>query len=151
MNQFFASSGQSIGASASATVLPMKIQGWFPLGLTSLISLQCKGLSGVFCSITIWRHQFERGSRRRVLSRRVTWSNLCWRKINLQQYLAGKEAQRWGGVVQNLDCEGVHWLQVCQWACPSNRVMIHTRGHFQAQEWHHIMHIFLPESDQAIN
>ena len=48
MNQFFASGGQSIGVSASASVLPMNIQDWFPLGLTSLISLQSKGLSRVF-------------------------------------------------------------------------------------------------------
>ena len=45
MNQFFTSSGQSIGASASASVLPVNIQGWFPFGLTGLISLQSKGLS----------------------------------------------------------------------------------------------------------
>ena len=48
MSQFFASGGQSIGASASASVLLMNIQDWFPLGLTGLISLQCKGLSRVF-------------------------------------------------------------------------------------------------------
>ena len=45
MNQFFASGGQSIGISASASVLPMNIQDWFPLGWTSWISLQSKGLS----------------------------------------------------------------------------------------------------------
>ena len=44
MSQFFASDGQSIGASASASVLQMNIQDWFPLGLTALISLQSKGL-----------------------------------------------------------------------------------------------------------
>ena len=48
MNQFLASGGQSIGASASASVLPMNIQGWFPLRWTSWISLQSKGLSRVF-------------------------------------------------------------------------------------------------------
>ena len=47
-NQHFASGGQSIGASASASVLPMNIHEWFPLGLTGLISLLCKGLSRVF-------------------------------------------------------------------------------------------------------
>ena len=47
---FFASGGQSIGASASASVLPMNIQGWFPLRLTGLISLLSKGLSRVFSS-----------------------------------------------------------------------------------------------------
>ena len=48
MSQFFASGGQSVGVSASASVLPMNIQDWFPLGLTGLISLQSKGLSRVF-------------------------------------------------------------------------------------------------------
>ena len=48
MSLFFTSGGQSIGVSASASVLPMYIQGWFPLGWTGLISLQSKGLSRVF-------------------------------------------------------------------------------------------------------
>ena len=54
----FPSGSQSIGVSASASVLPMNIQGWFPLGLTGLISLLSKGLSSVFSSTTIQRHQF---------------------------------------------------------------------------------------------
>ena len=54
MNQLFASNGQSIGASASASVLPMSIQSWFPFRLTGLISLQSKGLSGVFSSTSLW-------------------------------------------------------------------------------------------------
>ena len=54
----FASGGQSIGVSASASVLPMNIQGWFPLGLTGLISLQSKGFPRVFSSTTIQKHQF---------------------------------------------------------------------------------------------
>ena len=58
VSQLFASSGQSIGTSASASILPMNIQGWFPLGLTSLISLLSKGLSKVFSSTTVQRHQF---------------------------------------------------------------------------------------------
>ena len=53
MSQFFTSGGQSIGVSASASVLPMNIQGWFPLGLTGLIPLLSKGLSRVFCSTTV--------------------------------------------------------------------------------------------------
>ena len=56
ISQFFAPSGQSIGASAS--VLPMNIQGWFPFGLTGLISLQSKGLSRVFSNTTFQKHQF---------------------------------------------------------------------------------------------
>ena len=58
MSQFFASGGQSIGASASASVLPKNIQGWFLLGLTGLISLLSKRLSRVFSNTTIWKHQF---------------------------------------------------------------------------------------------
>ena len=54
-----ASGGQSIGASASASVLPMNIQGWFPLGLTGLISLLSKGLSRVFSSTTVQKPQFS--------------------------------------------------------------------------------------------
>ena len=57
-SQLFASGGQSIGASASAPVLPMNIQDWFPLGWTDLISLLFKGLSRVFSSTTVLRHQF---------------------------------------------------------------------------------------------
>ena len=57
-SQLCASGGQSIGASVSASVLPMNIQGWFPLGFTGLISLQFKGLSRVFPSTTVQRHQF---------------------------------------------------------------------------------------------
>ena len=56
MSQFFASGGQIIGASAS--VLPMSIQGSFPLGLTGLISLQSKGLSRVFSNTTVPKHRF---------------------------------------------------------------------------------------------
>ena len=58
MSQFFASGGQSIGASASASVLPINIQDWFPLGWTGWISLQSKGLSRVFSSTPIQKHQF---------------------------------------------------------------------------------------------
>ena len=54
----FASGGWSTSVSASAPVVPMNIQGWFPLGLTVLISLQSKGLSGIFSSTAIQKHQF---------------------------------------------------------------------------------------------
>ena len=57
-SQFFASGGQSIGASASALALQMTIQGWFPLGLSGLISLLSKGLSRVFSNTTVQKHQF---------------------------------------------------------------------------------------------
>ena len=58
MSQFFTSDGQSIGASAWASVLPMNIQGWFPLGLIGLISWQSKGLSSIFSNTTAQKHQF---------------------------------------------------------------------------------------------
>ena len=58
MSQFFASGGQSIGVSASASVLPMNIQDWFPLGWTDWISLQSKGLSRVSSNSTLQKHQF---------------------------------------------------------------------------------------------
>jgi len=58
MSQLFTSSGQSIGASAPASILPKNIHGWFPLRLTDLISLQSKGLASVFSSTTIRKHQF---------------------------------------------------------------------------------------------
>ena len=58
MRQVFESDGQSIGVSASASVLPMNIQDWFPLGWTGLISLQSKGLSRVFSKTTVQKHQF---------------------------------------------------------------------------------------------
>jgi len=57
-SQLFASGGQRTGVSASASVLPMNIQDWFPLGWTGWISLQYKGLSGVFSNTTGQKHQF---------------------------------------------------------------------------------------------
>ena len=58
VSRLFASGGQNTSASASASVLPMNIQDWFPLGLTSLISLSSKELSRVFPSTTVWKYQF---------------------------------------------------------------------------------------------
>ena len=56
VSRLFTSGSQSIGALAS--ILPMNIKDWLPLGLTGLLSLQSKGLSRVFSSNTVWRHQF---------------------------------------------------------------------------------------------
>ena len=58
MSQFLTSGGQSTGVSTSASVLPMNIQDWFPLGCTCWISLQSKGLSRVFSNTTVQKHQF---------------------------------------------------------------------------------------------
>ena len=74
MSQLFASGGQSIGVTASASVLPMNAQDWSPLGWTGWISLQSKGLSRVFCNTTVQKHQF--------LGTQPLWSNshICaWR------------------------------------------------------------------------
>ena len=58
MSQLFTAGGQSIGASTSESVLPVNIQGLFPLGLTGLISLLSRGLLRVFSGITVRKHQF---------------------------------------------------------------------------------------------
>ena len=58
MSWFFTSGGPSIRVSASASVFPINIQDWFPLGLTGLISLQFRGLSRVFSNTTVQKHQF---------------------------------------------------------------------------------------------
>ena len=58
MSHFFALVGQSTGASASTSVLPMNIQDWFPLGLTGWLSLLSKGLERVFSNTTVRKHQF---------------------------------------------------------------------------------------------
>ena len=58
VSRLLTSGGQSIGASASASIFPINIQDWYPLGLTSLISLQSKGLSRVFSNTIVQKHQF---------------------------------------------------------------------------------------------
>ena len=58
VSQLLTSGGQSIGASSSVSVIPVNIQGWFTLWLSGLLSLLSKGLSRVFSSITVWKHQF---------------------------------------------------------------------------------------------
>ena len=75
----FTSGGQSIGDSTSESVLPMNIQSWFPLGLTGLISLLSKGLSRVFSSTTIQKHQLS------VLSLLYAQSNSCIRTWLLEK------------------------------------------------------------------
>ena len=72
MSQLCASDGQSIRASASASVLPMNIKDWFPLGLTGFISLQLKGLSRVFSNATVQKHQF-------FSAQPSLWSSWSWR------------------------------------------------------------------------
>ena len=80
MSWLFASGDQSIGVSASASVLPMSIQDWFPLGLTGLTSLQSKGLSRVFSNTTVQKHPF-------FGSQSSSWSNshICTRLLDRKQ------------------------------------------------------------------
>ena len=59
MSQLLTSGDQSIGGSASVSVLPMNIQGWFPLGLIGWIYLQFKGFSRILSNITVWKHQLK--------------------------------------------------------------------------------------------
>ena len=90
MSQFFTSGGQSIGVSASASVLPMNIQDWFPLGWTGWISLQSKGLSRVSSNTTVWKHQFF-GTQSFLYSPTLTSIHDCWKNITLtRQTFVGK-------------------------------------------------------------
>ena len=80
MSQLFASGGQSIGAPASSSVLPMNIQDWFPLRFPGWISLQSKGLSRIFNSTTIQKHQFF--STQPPLWSAVTSKHDYWKNLN---------------------------------------------------------------------
>ena len=79
VSQFFTSGCQSIRVSASVSVLPMNIQGWLPLGLTGLISLQSKGLSRIFSNITVQKHQLRTLVRTLIISE--TFSSGSWDPI----------------------------------------------------------------------
>jgi len=90
MSWLFTSGGQRIGASASATVLPKDIQGWFPLGLTGLVFLLSRGLSRVFSSTIVQKHQF-------FGAQPSLWSNshICtWLHVRLISYFRVYEKQR---------------------------------------------------------
>ena len=145
--RLFASGGQSIGASASATVLPMNIQGWFPLGLTGLISLQSKGLSRVFSSSTVWKHQLF-SAQPSLLSNSHTHT---WKTIALT---------RWTFVVKAM-CLLFNTLSRFVTAIvPRNKRLFNFMAavtvcsDFRVQEkgtWHcfHIFPIYLPWSDRT--
>ena len=80
VSQLFASGGQSIGVSASASVLPMNIQDWFPLGWTGWISLLSKVLSSVFSNTTVQKHQFFGASF--LYSPTLTSMCDCWKNLD---------------------------------------------------------------------
>ena len=81
LSQLFASGGQSIGASAS--VLPMNIQGWFPLGLTGLLSLHSEGLSSVFSSIDSLKRKIRLRKHLPFWNYLVCWGNVGYRQAGL--------------------------------------------------------------------
>ena len=83
VSQVFASGGQNIGVSASASALPMNIQDWFPLGWTSWISLQSKGLSRVFSNTTVQKHQFGALSLPLLMSMSEAFSDSFYALIKL--------------------------------------------------------------------
>jgi len=78
MSEFFTSDDQSIGVTASTSVLLMNIQDWFPLGLTGLISLQSKGLSRVFANMTVQKHQLDSAQISLQISSHIKKAE-CWR------------------------------------------------------------------------
>ena len=85
ISQLFASNGQNMESSVSASVLPMNIQSWFPLWLTGLISLQSKGLSRVFYSTTVQKHQFFK-AQPSLWSSSHPYMNDYWKTIALTRW-----------------------------------------------------------------
>ena len=91
MSQLFAWGGQSIGVSASTSVLPMNIQDWFPLGWAGWIFLQSKGLSRVFSNTTVQKHQF-------FSTQPSLWSNSyihTWVLVKPYLWLYGPLLEKW--------------------------------------------------------
>ena len=89
MSQLFVSGGQSFGVSASASVLPVNTQDWFPLGWTGWISLLTKGLSGVFSNTTIQKHQFLSFTVQLSHPYMTTFGSLEGLKVTLSERLPG--------------------------------------------------------------
>ena len=118
MSQLFASGGQSIGASASASVLPMNIQDWFPLGLIGLI-LQSKELSSVFSNTTVQKHQFFHAQPSLWSNSHMTlWSNYTWLLEGdklLTEELWIIELQVWEQTLALLDSFFWQWGAVGPW------------------------------------
>ena len=85
ISQLFASGGQSIGVSASASVLPMNTQDWSPLGWTGWISLPSKGFSRAFSNTTVQKHQFF-GAQPSSQSNSPTFIHDYWKKIALTRW-----------------------------------------------------------------
>ena len=108
LSQFFVSGGQSIRASASASVPPMNSQDWFPLGLTGFMSLLSKGLSKVFSSVTVRKHQFygTQPSLATWCKELTQWKRpWCWERLKAGREGDDKEWDAWmaDGITNSMD------------------------------------------------
>ena len=149
MSQFFTSGGQDIAVSASATVVPMNIQDWFPLGFTALLFLQSKGLSSVFSSTTVQKHQFF--STQLLLKYKFIYFN--WRLMTLQ-YCIGF------AIHQHESTTGVHVFPILNpsptsltipslWVIPVHQPQASCIMH---QSWTgQISHLYIPIHDYLKN
>ena len=148
VSQLFTSSGQNNGASASASFLPMNVQGWFPLGLTDLISLQWKGLSRAFSSTTIQKHPFF-GAQPSLWS----CSHMCtWLLVKPRLWLYGSLSVKWCLCFLTICCLGLHSFPSKEQV--SFNFMAPVTVHSDFGTWEnkicHCFHVFpfyLPQSD----
>ena len=116
-SQFFASGGQSIGVSASASILPMNIHDWFHLGWTGWISLQSKGLSRVFSNTAVQKHQFLGTQLYFYVSLRVTKNSLLLSK-DKKWYKGGAEDWFWQeGNMAEICTQNIHWVTQRNFIC----------------------------------
>ena len=111
MSQFFASGGQSIGVSASASVLPMNIQDWFPLGWTGWISLLSKGLSRVFSNTTVYGVGVNHSHKGDMYSRHIPGA--CSLRLCTQR--GGKTCPQTLNFQHQTQFLSVKWVDVDEW------------------------------------
>ena len=116
MSQFILSSSQNVGVSALASVLPVNIQDWFPLGWTCLISLLSKELSKVFPRTTVQRHQFF-GAQPSIWSSSKTDNFLNYYHYTLYLFSRGNEEAWKGRCVDLAHLTSVSVLSLSCWWC----------------------------------
>ena len=148
MSQLFASGGQSIEASASASVLPMNIQGWFPSGWTGLISLLSKGFSRVFSSTVVQKYQFfgaqpSLWSNSHIHVRHDYWKNHSltrWTFVGKVMSLLFKTPSRFDiAILPRSKCILILWLQSPSALILEPKTMkpdtVHVFPHLFAMKW----------------